>query len=203
MNGQSHMRAPNKCFLSLVPWQPQNLKAGRSSLTDIPEHLLKGAWEGLIPTKPTVKTNIIGLRLNSITLKTCFLPTEKKNQSAFFEVLSIQNVSHAELTHAFEMMIPHWVFSTIRQTHSCQVGLLAYPATCEIFLLFENNFQIMRKSQFDYYTPQPPYTSLEAINPRRKVSSLFFCFFFPVLENKPLDFHMLIWDSTIEIAHQY
>ena len=78
MNGQSNMRAPNKCFLTLVPWQSQNLKPGRSSLTDIREHLLKGTWKGMIPAKPAVQTNIIGVRLNSITLKTCFLPTEKK-----------------------------------------------------------------------------------------------------------------------------
>jgi hypothetical protein len=56
----------------------------------------------MIPAKPAVQTNIIGVRLNSITLKTCFLPTEKQNQSALFKVLSIQNVSHAELGHGLK-----------------------------------------------------------------------------------------------------
>lgn len=106
MNGQSHLRAPSKCFLTFVPWQPLNLKPGGSSLTDIREHLLKRAWEGMIPAWPTVEANIIDVRLNSITLKTCFLPTEKKNQSTLFKIISIQNVSHAELAHAFEITMP-------------------------------------------------------------------------------------------------
>lgn len=135
MNGQSHQRAPNKCFLSFVPWQPQNLKPGRTSLIDICEHLLKGVCEGTIPAKPTVETNIIDVRLNFITLRLAFCQ-QKKNQSAILKFYLLQNISHAELTHTFEIIMPHWFFVPIRDTHSCQVDLLAYPATCEIFSLF-------------------------------------------------------------------
>lgn len=60
----------------------------------------------MIPAWPTVEANIIDVRLNSSTLKTCFLPTEKKNQSTLFKIISIQNVSHAELAHAFEITMP-------------------------------------------------------------------------------------------------
>lgn len=60
----------------------------------------------MIPAWPTVEANISDVRLNSITLKTCFLPTEKKNQSTLFKIISIQNVSHAELAHAFERTMP-------------------------------------------------------------------------------------------------
>lgn len=77
MNVQSHLMAFSKHFLSLVLRQPHNLEPHGSSLTGTREHLLKDAWEGTITRKPAVETNVIHVRLNFISLKTWFLPTEK------------------------------------------------------------------------------------------------------------------------------
>lgn len=130
MNGQSHLRAPNKCFLTFVPWQPLDLKPGGSSLTDVREHLLKRAWEGMIPAWPTVEANIIDVRLNSITLKTCFLPTEKKINLLYLRLFPYR---------MFLMLSWHMLLK-----EPCQ-DLLAYWATCEIFSLFEKKICLIIK----------------------------------------------------------
>lgn len=176
MNGQSHQRAPNKCFLSFVPWQPQNLKPGRTSLIDICEHLLKGVCEGTIPAKPTVETNIIDVRLNFITLRLAFCQ-QKKKSICYIKVLSY--------TEHFSC----WADTYFWNNHATLVfcpykGHTQLPGRSFGISSYLWDFLIIWKAQLDYCTPQPPYASLESTNP---------LLFYPVLRNKHSDLHMLIW----------
>lgn len=73
-------------------------------LKDIQEHLLKEAWEGMITAKPAVETNIIGVRLNFISVKSAFY--HQRNQATIFKVMLIWVIPHKELSHAFKIIMP-------------------------------------------------------------------------------------------------
>lgn len=128
MNAQSHLSASSKCFLSFLPQQPRELKAGGATERH-PGVLIKEAWEGMITAKPAVETNIIGARLNFISLQTAFC--HQRNQSTKFKVTLIWDIPHKELSHAFKIIIPCWVFflSITSETNSCQVDLWVHSGS--------------------------------------------------------------------------
>lgn len=71
------------------------IKGWWSELGDIYDYLLKEVWESIIIVKLFVEINIIGVRLNFISFKICFLSLEKL--ICIFKVILIWNILYIEL----------------------------------------------------------------------------------------------------------
>lgn len=112
------------CFQQMLPVTSPStalrIKGWWSEQEDIHEHLLKEAWESVVTAKPAVEINIIGVRLNFISLKTCLLPPEK---SIFiFKFTLIWNIPHTELSHAFRITMPCCFFKHYKWTKQLTGG---------------------------------------------------------------------------------